>query len=229
MIYGWHPDPAHAPRMGGAALRFGAAPSSASIAFGEVFDQGPTGSCVAQASAKCIEVVSGTRPSRLAIYEAARVLGGQSVEALRDEGCVPMHAVQQMASEGVAYESKWPFLPERVNEATPWDVIASDVGVNAWAKLDTAEQVRTAVAAGHPVMFGMLVDQFYEDYAGGLYAARVGPSLGGHMQTIVGYSSDGFRVLNSWGTGWGVGGCSWISEAWLFGGEPSDFYVLGAA
>ena len=233
-VHGWIPDPAHAPIFGGnatrvaLAMRGGISPASASIPFGEVFDQGQSGSCVAQASAKCLELVTGVRPSRLAIYEAARVRGGQSIEALRDVGCIPALAVEAMTLEGVSAEERWAFDPAKVLKATPWDVLRADVKVGGWAKLEGPDQVRAALASGHPVMFGMPVDEAFESYAGGLYPGRSGASLGGHMQTIVGYSSDAFRVLNSWGTGWGHGGCSWIAEAYLFGGEPSDFYVLGA-
>jgi C1A family cysteine protease len=50
------------------------------------------------------------------------------------------------------------------------------------------------------------------------------PSSGGHAVTIVGYDDDkqAFKIVNSWGSDWGVGGSIWISYE-LF--KDTDFLI----
>lgn len=232
--YGWKPDPKHAPKLGGERLMFasGALPPSASIGnLGEPYDQGQTGTCVANASAKAIEITSGVHASRLGIYSQARIRGGEDMHALSDDGCVIADAVASMTEVGVCSEDRWPFDPSQVNVPAPWDAIRADARVTGWQKLETADEVRAAIAAGHPVIFGMQVDQSYEDSDGSsTYTGPVGPSLGGHCQTIVGYAPGQFLALNSWGKDWAAKGMVWIAESFLFGsGLAADFTALDAA
>jgi len=238
--YGYLPDPPLAPRVGGGGiLRIVDAPPTKYDALlpllGEVFDQGSTSSCVAQAAAKCVEVSTRLagfpmRPSRRGIYAMGRVRGGDIAFRLSDLGTIPSAAVTAMDDWGVLPESEWPWS-ENVNEALPWNLIqlATSVRVTGWEKLDpTKDSVKHALSSGYPVMFAMPVDEAYEGYAGGVYQGPKGPELGGHMQTLVGYDGEVMNVLNSWGAGWGESGRSRIASSFVFGGACTDFYALEA-
>lgn len=85
------------------------------------------------------------------------------------------------------------------------------------------DQVKQLLLNGHVVVFGINVyDNYYNisDY-NNIYALadKTGSDHGGHAQCIVGFDDtidtpDGqgaFRVVNSWGTGWGDNGFYWIS------------------
>lgn len=237
--YGWKPDPAHAPRMGGDGLLRSVEPVPSKdghlvTMIDQVFDQKRTSSCFAQAAAVCIQVclrMRGTMdtPSRRAIYAMGQVMGGSDAFDLRDEGTVPMLGVRAMEKWGICSETFWPWDDKLINEPVPWDVVkdAAEFVVTGWEKLPLdKESIKIAIASGYPVMFGMPVDQAYEEYESGIYQGVTGPVLGGHMQTIVAYDGDVFQVLNSWSERFGEKGYSRMPSSWLFGGRCSDFYAL---
>lgn len=228
--FGYKPSPAHAPKLGGSPLSLISMLPQASMLpnLGDVYDQLSTSTCVSQASAKCIEIATGKRVSRLAINSAAHIQGGESLIELTDDGVMPSDAVAAMANVGVCLEERWPFDETRVLEPAPWDVIQADVRVTGWARLSTRDDVKAHIASGRAVMCGGPVDQAYMDYRSGVYQGMSGPSLGGHMQTIVAYNGMAWRLMNSWGTSFGEQGFAWVAESWLFGGQVSDFYALEA-
>ena len=101
------------------------------------------------------------------------------------------------------------------------------------------DSVKQLLLNGDVVVFGISVyDNYYNisDY-NNIYALadKTGTNYGGHAQCIVGFDDtietpDGtgaFRVVNSWGTGWGDNGFYWISyEAIKNGSDYSQGYVL---
>lgn len=239
---GWKPSPPGAPRRFGAGVRFatGDPPSSHMLTLpdGLPLDQGPTSSCVAHAAAACLRILTGLPlASRLEMYGIARFVGGEGRDALVDEGCVPSDMVSALATYGACLEADWPFDESKVNDPPPWNAlrVASAYRVTGWERLpDDATRVdaiKRALVAGYPVAFGMPVDAAYEDLApGSVYPGLTGESIGGHDQTIVGYSDEqgAFLVLNSWGA-WGENGLAWLSYDWLADPQCSDFYALTAA
>ena len=110
-----------------------------------------------------------------------------------------------------------------------------------YIKMDSDEalnQVKQLLLNGEIVIFGISVYSNY-DYISNydnMYciADKYGNNRGGHAQTIVGFDDninthDGvgaFRVVNSWGSGWGDGGFYWISyEAIKYGSDLSHGYA----
>lgn len=81
--------------------------------------------------------------------------------------------------------------------------------------------IKTYLSKGHPVAFGMPVDGVFYGLRGNeIYDHRGGRQYGGHAMTLVGYddskrSKNGhvgaFKIINSWGTGWGSRGYGYIS------------------
>ncbi len=100
------------------------------------------------------------------------------------------------------------------------------------------DQVKQLLLNGRLVTFGISVYGNYDSISNynNIYAIadKTGSNRGGHAQCIVGYDDtivtpDGtgaFRVVNSWGTGWGDNGFYWISyEAIKYGSDLSGGYV----
>ena len=81
-----------------------------------------------------------------------------------------------------------------------------------WAK--NADEVKTYVLSRGCVIFGTnwYEGMFYPTHDG--YLKIEGQIAGGHAYAIVGYSKprDAFRILNSWGIGWGEKGRAWIKR-----------------
>ncbi len=109
------------------------------------------------------------------------------------------------------------------------------------------QPIKKSLANNNPVIFGMYS---VPSFSSGAYYSDVWNRTpedkdferGGHAMVIVGYDDDkyggAFRILNSWGAGWGDGGYLWIryedaQYAILFAAEmidyPGENYSLGGA
>lgn len=207
-----------------------------------VLDQGNSSTCVLNAKATCVQIVTGgPLISRLAGYGMARAMGGEDRHRLTDDGCVPADAVAASSQYGECLEADWPFDLARVNDMPPWDIIsrASAYRITAWERLSPyglGDELCRVLVARQPVMYGQLVGPGYQTLAPGAVYTSPEQNGGGHMQTICGYRPSlampgfrDFRVQNSWSRSWCQGGFSWVSEAVLLDPSSSDFYALQAA
>jgi len=237
---GWKPSPASAPRKYGAGIKFagGELPAAHALTVPDGFplDQSQTQSCVSHAAAACLRILTGAPlASRLEMYGVARVVDGEPIAGLTDDGCVPSDMVAALAKYGACLESDWPFDPSKVNDAPPWNALrlASAYRVTGFERLpDDASRIdalKRALVAGHPVMLGTPVDEAFENLpADQVWHGVSGPSLGGHMICAIGYANDQIRILNSWGSTWADGGQAWIDTAWIANPDVSDLYALDA-
>jgi hypothetical protein len=117
-----------------------------------------------------------------------------------------------MQQWGIPGIDVWPFDPFGINqEPDLFDLeVASQFELQGYYRIDEEgptrlDAIRQAIAEGIPVCIGVMVDQAFEDYSGGLLGAPdLTNPLGGHMLCVVGFKSDGtFRVVNQWGSSWG--------------------------
>lgn len=218
-------DPRDHPIVGTdtALLGVGEAPPDRSMEMIEfvdyVNDQGPTESCVLQAiqsqhyvAMRRLGVATPPRMSRLWGYWHARRLGSI---AQVDKGCTPRLAWKALAKCGFCREVFWPFDTNKVNTPPSFDATARAVDqtwvqgyYRVWGLTGTSYEVRQAIAAGHPVVFGTPVDHRFMDYEHPVASpAQVlqypsGPIAGRHMMLAVAYDPESLWVLNSWGN-WG--------------------------
>jgi hypothetical protein len=94
-----------------------------------------------------------------------------------------------------------------------------------------ALEVCNALAQGFPVVFGTVVDAAFQ---AGLWDGAVKPAagdpVGSHMMTVLGYwrprGGLQWRILNSWGEGWGDKGLFWAEEDYLTDPRAGDFYLV---
>jgi C1A family cysteine protease len=203
-----------------------------------VRDQLKTSSCVGQAVARAVHMRASIEgrpvayPSALHVYAAARAIDvADPKHTLDDEGCTPRSAARALANYGVVSEERWPFDPSRVRERPPWDVLRQgvDAKITGYYAVDGGvDGIKRALASGYPVPFGMVVDDRYFDYAGGLYEPG-GTDAGGHMQCLCGYDPEAFVVVNSWGEQWGQRGLSRIPHAFMTSDRVFDFWALSAS
>jgi hypothetical protein len=65
--------------------------------------------------------------------------------------------------------------------------------------------LETLIAEGHPIAFGLNLDQWAQNPQTGIEEYRSSSKTNGHAMLLVGYDRNTqlFRVKNSWGTGWG--------------------------
>jgi len=191
------------------------------------YDQGQLGSCTANALAFCfaysaykqdnVNYTHTFMPSRLDIYYHERLhMGKEYVKS--DSGANISDAEWILQDIGVLPESDWTYYDSAVARSfytpPPTDTgtrtTASSVQMYAIDQTETA--IKTALAHGYPVLFGMTIYDSFESDA--VQQSGVVPmpnttsekNMGGHAVAIVGYTDNGyFIVRNSWGVNWGLG------------------------
>lgn len=204
-----------------------------------VDDQGQLEDCVADSTTgglEFIEIRDGkpfVKKSRLFLYYNARL---QTQDTDKDEGTYIRLAFATLTSLGTCTEATWPYDGNNVFIRPSWrsyqeafpHKITSFYSIQA-AGQDLIDQIKQALQAQHPVVFGMTVDNDYMSYTGGIMPmprpTRTG--AGGHAQLIVGYDNNTqtWLVKNSWGTGWGESGYAHVPWAYLEVSKASDFWV----
>lgn len=91
--------------------------------------------------------------------------------------------------------------------------------LGGWGRIDVkTRDLKAFLATKHPVLFGAMIDQgFQEAKEGHIWNRKAGALLGGHAMVLVGYddAKNAFRVQNSWGAAWGGSGTGWIDYDWF--------------
>jgi C1A family cysteine protease len=206
-----------------------------------VLDQGQLGSCTANALANAhlfnqLLQTGGEDllPSRLFIYWNERNLEG-SVDS--DAGAQIRDGIKVLAKLGAPPESLWPYDISRFATkptANAFRVALAHQALTYQRVTRSLPQLKGALALGFPVVFGFTVYESFESEAvakSGV-APLPGPterSVGGHAVMAVGYddSKQVFRVMNSWGNGWGQKGFFTLPYAYLTSSElAADFWTL---
>lgn len=176
------------------------------------FDQGQLGSCTGNAAAGLLGTDNATRTGATSV-----TVGGATVPVDEDLAV----RVYSLATELDTFDGAYP----------PDDTGSSGLGAaKALVKLGLAasythafslDALKSALQTG-PVMVGTvwLNSMFDPTGAGNLIVDRRSGVAGGHEYVISAYDqkSNTFRMDNSWGPSWGVGGSAWLLEVdvqWL--------------
>ena len=86
------------------------------------------------------------------------------------------------------------------------------------------DQMKAWLSGGDPILIGIQMPPEFNNPAGAdciVDLPNQGQSRGGHAITIVGFDDDApyaggaFKIVNSWGTGWGCGGFAWLTYRWF--------------
>lgn len=208
-----------------------ALPSSVDLRSGcpTVYDQGPLGSCTANAIGAAHQFeqlkqmpLNAFVPSRLFIYFNEREMEGTIEE---DSGAMIRDGMKSVANLGVCPESMWPY---NINQFTarPGPTCYMDAlnhQVVQYMRVDQSlDQTRGCLAAGYPFVFGFAVYKGFESEETATTGIVSMPrwwqsALGGHAVLAVGYddAKQRFLVRNSWGAGWGLQGYFWMPYAYL--------------
>lgn len=176
------------------------------------------------------------------IYNLIHVKGdngayfGDAYQVLDDLGCTSLAKMPYSSGDYTTWPSTDAFKNGMLNRTQ-----APTGYTMNYLKLDddiALDQVKQMLLNGHVVTLGISVYDNYNNISdyNNIYALadKTGSDRGGHAQCIVGFDDtlvtpDGpgaFRVVNSWGTGWGDNGFYWISyEAIKYGSDLSGGYI----
>lgn len=203
-----------------------------------VLDQGALGSCTANAIASAHQfsqikqAIKDFAPSRLFIYYNERVMI-DSVDY--DSGARIRDGFKSVAKQGVCPERSWAYVigkfKQKPNNNCYRDAL--DHQLMQYLKLTQhISQLKGCLADGFPFVFGcMLYDAFQRVTGNGIVPLPSGSEspIGGHAMLAVGYDdkSQSFIVQNSWGTGWGDSGYSYMPYSYLTDSSlSSDFWTM---
>jgi hypothetical protein len=105
---------------------------------------------------------------------------------------------------------------------------ASGYKISSYAKIANtdAAAIKAMIAAKHPVIVTIIADDsFVNAKAGFIWKTYSGSGALPHTLTICGYddAKHAYKVMNSWGNGWGDAGFSWIDYDLL--PQKSSFYT----
>ncbi len=136
----------------------------------------------------------------------------------RDEGSKPLTAMELIQNKGAATYATMPYDPGDYRSQPDAEAIEEALNFlgGEIKRVDSIRQYKAALA--HRVPF-VLVFPVYPSLptlvgANAVYNDLSGENTGYHAVVVVGYDDDrfggAFRVLNSWGLGWGNRGFFWI-------------------
>lgn len=193
-----------------------------------VLDQGQEGACTGFGLAAVINLLkrksdaNGFRASTRMLYEMAKKHDEWPGEKYEGSSC--RGAIRGWHNMGVCEESHWPYKPgipdslltvERAKEARKNTLGAYYRLRPMITDYHAALNETGAIFVSAKVHDGW--SQPIPDNNNTLpYIEFVKRNQGGHAFAIVGYTSKGFIVQNSWSTGWGADGFAiWLYEDWI--------------
>lgn len=200
-------------------------------------DQGGLPSCVGNAAADSIEIISSilgfpkVELSRRFLWTAARNKMQKDGHKFKTGTYIRL-AFEVLRERGICLEKYMPY------DVSKWD---EDVPLTVWQKagarkikqmyrIEGTEDKRCqliveALRANCPVVFGTQVGSKFPSHKGTSVIDAPLDSIGGHAMVIVGYDRKGFLVKNSWGPGWGDGGYAYFTPKYIGWYKTKDIWV----
>lgn len=188
-------------------------------------DQGELGSCVGESSNAAVEYVErndGQDPSFLGsplfCYYNARV------DKNEDEGAQIRDSIKQLAKLGDAPEKDWAYDEKKVFTKPSAEAYKDALNhkITDYLRLNSLDEIRQALAAGHPVLIGFTCfDSLMSDEVAksGVVPMPTNDNyiVGGHAICLVGYDDKKklLKFKNSWGKSWGDHGYGYLPYGYI--------------
>lgn len=206
--------------------------------FTPISNQLTLGSCVANATCDALEILQGYKDensvkqlSRLFVYFNSR---NYHKETKVDKGTYIRYAFSSLKKLGVCSESTWKYDTNKVFSQPNLQSYreGNDNKISNYYSItstgdDRNQDICTAILNDHPVVFGTHVDSSFLENNRYIYDTP-SVSKGAHAMIIVGYRKNPeleFKVRNSWGSGWGDNGHTWMTANYMKSSYSSDFWV----
>ncbi|MCG7984054.1 MAG: C1 family peptidase [Candidatus Thiodiazotropha lotti] len=184
-------------------------------------NQGTQGSCVGWATGYALKSYHEKVEEQWAFSEATvfspawiynQINGGV------DQGSRIDEALQLIIDRGAATWGNMPYDNTNFTRQPSQQAIAQAANYKAreYRSITSTQQIKAALANRNPVVAGILVYDDLQRLSGpnSVYNSTTGEPSGGHAVTLVGYDDNkyggAFKIINSWGTGWGDNGFFWL-------------------
>jgi hypothetical protein len=183
---------------------------------GEIKNQGAIGSCVAHSLAYTREIMEYNQTGVFQKFSIGFIYGNREYDLWRyeGEGMYPREALRNLRQCGdVLYDDfpqneKYPIVKELViqDKAALYEK-AAPYKITTYCRMYNVDEVKTALMQLGPVSINCpIYDTFYHVSKGNPIVSI--PDIakeklnGYHEMTILGWTKDGWIVINSWGDGW---------------------------
>ena len=199
-------------------------------------NQGNEGACVPFAtaySARSIEQYYRTKATSYSndvnIFSPEYVYNQTKIAEDCGAGTAITLTLDFMKNKGVCTWSNMPYLDNECSTIgnALQDLDAANYKILSYSKMLNTDKVgiKKMLLAKHPVMISLTIDDNFTNATAGFIWKSFGIANIGHAVTIVGYddAKNAYKIMNSWGTGWGDGGFTYID--YDFFPTVSGFYV----
>lgn len=199
--------------------------------------QGNEGSCVAFATgyaARSIEQFYRTRATSfdysVNVFSPEYVYNQTKIASDCGSGTAITLTLDLMKNKGVTPWAVMPYSDLNGCSLFPTssdDAAAAGYKIGGYSKLLNTDKnaIKTMLVANHPVIISVTLDDKISNAGPGFIWNSAGTGNIGHGMIICGYddSKNAYKVMNSWGTGWGDAGFTWID--YDFFPTRSGYYV----
>jgi hypothetical protein len=139
-------------------------------------------------------------------------------------------ALNLLNAEGAATLSMMPYTDQAcAGQPTTQTVqLAAQFKISGYRTITTdLNTVKAHLAAQMPVIVAMNIDNAFMNLGVNQNWTTSGPVVGSHSMVVVGYNDTqhAFKLINSWGTGWGTGGYGYVDYS-LFPSVAKEAYVI---
>jgi hypothetical protein len=209
---------------GGQVLPSTPKPASYAMQMPPVGDQGVEGSCISWAAGYAALSAEQYYKTNAGSYSSAsnvfspEFLFNQTKNSDDCGSSTLLTALEFMKNNGVSTWQSMPYSSSNGCSEQPTAEQASEAmnyRISSYTRIKSADQnaIKAMLAQNHPLIFTGNVDDNFRNAGPGFVWATVGTIYGLHAFTLVGYddAKGAYKIMNSWGTGWGDGGYSWVS------------------
>ena len=178
-------------------------------------DQGQQQSCVAWAIAYALKSYEEKVESGQVLKFSPAFIYNQINNGLNAPTNIT-DALNVLSQQGVCMYDDMPYNPDDwvTKPSAQMQQKAKKFRIDYWRKINHTDikEVKAHLAAGYPIIIGAYVSEEFLRIGKDIWNTA-GTPLGGHCMLLVGYddTKNAFKVMNSWGVGWGDNGFGWIS------------------
>ena len=194
----------------------------------KVKNQGSVGSCVAHAIAETVEYYNREQEKNNTLMSTGFIYGNRRNSLSKASGMYIREALSNTCkygtttkkdfSENVEVPKAISLFEERFDELKDK---AFPNRISTYFRLSSDADIKHALMNYGPVVFAMTWREGIEvDNGGVLHVDPTRKASGGHCMIIYGWSEEGWKIQNSWGTWWGKQGYATLpfnvkkTEAW---------------
>lgn len=174
-----------------------------------VKSQGTVGSCVAHTLSSVVEYFNYIQHKSKTEMSTGYIYGNRNTSSHKGNGMIIRDALTALKLYGDVEKTDFPDNVEVPTAISLYNKRANtlyDKGypnrISSYYRLKTKEDIKKALYNKYPVVMAM---KWYSDMRviDGVLTTKYKGYRGGHCMLIYGWNEKGWKVLNSWGLGWG--------------------------